>query len=133
MIVLPQAEIEKANISLKKQFPLHKVNLDGDESLLELAFINLFKNAIEAVEGHQNPTIELNLYKDGGSVIFQIADNGDGIEEGMLDQIFIPFFTTKAQGSGIGLSLCRQIIVAHRGRIDVHSELGKGTVFKIRF
>ena len=133
MIVLQKAEIEKANITLKKQFPLHKVNLDGDESLLEQALINLFKNAIEAVEGHQHPTIELNLYKDGGSVIFQIADNGDGIEEKMLDQIFIPFFTTKAQGSGIGLSLCRQIIVAHRGRIDVHSELGKGTVFKIRF
>lgn len=132
MIVLQKAEIEKNDITVLKQFPQHKVILKGDESLLEQAFINLFKNAIEALRGHKNPTIELRLHKNRSETIFQIADNGDGIEEVMLEQIFIPFFTTKEQGSGIGLSLCRQIILSHRGTIDVKSELGKGTVFIIK-
>ena len=132
LIVLHKAEIEENKIELIKRFPQHNVNIEGDASLLEQAFINLIKNSIEALEGHHNPVLEIRLYKDGNTVIVQIADTGDGIEESMLDQIFIPFFTTKKQGSGIGLSLCRQIIVANRGSIDVQSELGKGTVFTIR-
>ena len=62
----------------------------------------------------------------------QIADNGDGIEDTMIDQIFVPFFTTKKEGSGIGLSLGRQIILLHHGSINVSSQLGKGTVFTIK-
>ena len=132
LIVLHKADIQEKGIELIKKFPKHKVLTKGDESLLEQAFINLIKNSIEALDGHHKPILELRLHKDGSDVVLQIADTGDGIEESMLDQIFIPFFTTKKEGSGIGLSLCRQIILSHKGTIDVQSELGKGTVFVIR-
>jgi len=69
---------------------------------------------------------------DTSKIVVQIADNGDGIEETMLDQIFVPFFTTKKEGSGIGLSLGCQIILLHHGSINVSSQLGKGTVFTIK-
>lgn len=132
LIILHKAEIEEKSIQLIKNFPEHKVILNNDPGLLDQAFINLIKNAIEALEGHQNPTLNIQIYKEAENVIVQIADTGDGIEEGMMDQIFVPFFTTKQAGSGIGLSLCRQIIVACRGSIDVQSEFGKGTVFTIK-
>ena len=132
IITLHKAETEEKQIEVMAQFPQHKVILKGDESLLEQAFINLFKNAMEALEGRPDPKLEIQVYKDGGEVITQIADNGDGIDEEMIDQIFIPFFTTKKRGSGIGLSLCRQIILSHQGTILVKSQLGKGTVFTVR-
>lgn len=132
LMILHKAKIEEQEINLITHFPQHKVLLQGDASLLEQAFINLIKNAIEALDGHKDPVLEMRLHKEGTHVVVQIADNGDGIEEDMLDHIFIPFFTTRKSGSGIGLSLCRQIIIAHRGSIDVQSELGKGTVFTVK-
>jgi signal transduction histidine kinase len=62
-----------------------------------------------------------------------VADNGPGIPEEVLDKIFIPFFSTKKSGSGIGLSLCKQIVMLHRGTIQVQSIQGKGTVFSMQF
>jgi signal transduction histidine kinase len=132
LIVLHTAEIEEKSINVVKQFPSHKAIIKGDESMLEQAFINLIKNGLQALEGHQEPKLEINLRKDGSKIVIQIADNGDGIEETMLDQIFVPFFTTKTEGSGIGLSLGRQIILLHHGSINVSSQLGKGTVFTIK-
>ena len=132
LILLHKAKIESEEIQLITHFPQHKVLLQGDASLLEQAFINLIKNAIEALQGHKDPVLEIRLHKEGNHVVVQIADTGDGIDEDMLDQIFIPFFTTRKNGSGIGLSLCRQIIIGHRGSIDVQSELGKGTVFTVK-
>jgi len=69
---------------------------------------------------------------DRSKIVVQIADNGDGIEDIMLDQIFASFFTTKKEGSGIGLSLGRQIILLHLESINVNSQFGKGTVFTIK-
>ena len=129
LLILHKPELEEKEINLITQLPKHKVLLEGDGSLLEQAFINLIKNAIQALDGHKDPVLEIRMYKEGSMTIVQIADTGDGIEEDMLEQIFIPFFTTRKNGSGIGLSLCRQIIIAHQGSIDVQSELGKGTVF----
>ena len=132
LIVLHKAEIEEGRINVVKQFPSHNTMIKGDESMLEQAFINLIKNGLQALEGHQEPQLEINIRKEGAKVVVQIADNGDGIEESMLDQIFVPFFTTKKEGSGIGLSLCRQIILLHHGSINVSSQLGKGTVITIK-
>jgi len=132
LIVLHTAEINEKKISVVKRFPSYKTIIKGDESMLEQAFINLIKNSLQALDGHQDPRLEINLRKEGATIIIQIADNGDGIEETMLDQIFVPFFTTKEGGSGIGLSLGRQIILLHDGSINVNSQLGKGTVFTIK-
>ena len=132
LIVLHSAEIEEKKIQVIKRFPSHKVIVKGDESMLEQAFINLIKNGLQALEGHQDPRLEINLRKEESKIVIQIADNGDGIEETMLDQIFVPFFTTKKEGSGIGLSLGRQIILLHHGSINVSSQLGKGTIFTIK-
>ena len=130
--VLFEAELKKNDIALTKKYPKHKVVIQADPTLLEQAFINLLKNGIEALKSRENGNIEIQIFKDNRSTILQFADNGEGIEEGMIDQIFVPFFTTKKEGSGIGLSLCRQIILMHGGTITVHSELGKGSVFTVR-
>ena len=126
------AELTADNINLIKRFPKHKIQIMADPGLLEQTIINLFKNAMQAVKGREAPTIEVQIYRDNRNTILQIADNGNGIEKGMIDQIFIPFFTTKEEGSGIGLSLSRQIILMHGGTISVQSEVGKGSVFTIQ-
>jgi signal transduction histidine kinase len=90
------------------------------------------KNAIDAVKEVGNPAITITTQrtKEGKSII-SVADNGRGIEKELLEQIFIPFYTTKPDGSGIGLSLSRQIMRMHKGRISVQSAVGEGTVFTL--
>ena len=103
-------------------------------NLLEQVLINLAKNALHAVAGSENPTIHLHLNRNqDGRATIQVADNGKGIPEEQLDQIFVPFYTTKPEGSGIGLSLSRQIMRLHKGRIEVHSVVGEGTVVSLVF
>ncbi|MBK8967569.1 MAG: GHKL domain-containing protein [Lewinellaceae bacterium] len=95
--------------------------------------INLVKNAIEAVEGIERPALTLGVAKDSeGVVVIQVADNGAGVPEDLQEQIFMPFFTTKNEGTGIGLSLCRQIVQLHKGSLSVVSAAGAGAVFLIR-
>ena len=77
--------------------------------------------------------VELTAYLSRGKVVVEVFDNGPGIVEEALDQVFIPFFTTKQEGSGIGLSLCRQIMRLHSGSIAVRSEPEVRTVFALRF
>ena len=124
---------------MQKQIEL-KVDTEGlqeiraDLNMMEQVMINLLKNAIESFEKSPHPTILLSAYsdKDGRDVI-EIADNGAGIPEDKLDQVFVPFFTTRENGSGIGLSLCRQIIRLHRGDIRLESRQGSGTKVTLRF
>jgi signal transduction histidine kinase len=68
-----------------------------------------------------------------GRVTIKVADNGSGIKEELLDKIFIPFFSTKRTGSGIGLSLCKQVMMLHRGHIHVLSKENEGTIFTLQF
>jgi signal transduction histidine kinase len=108
--------------------------LEADPSLIEQVLINLIVNAIEAVKDQLEPRIILSAEQPlNKKVILKVADNGPGIPEEVLDKIFIPFFSTKKSGSGIGLSLCKQIIMLHRGTIQVQSIEGKGTVFSMQF
>ncbi len=102
--------------------------LFADKSLIDLVLINIFKNSIEA--GADN--IELNLYKAGNNLILKIKDNGKGIPPSTLQKAFLPFYTTKNGGSGIGLSLSRQIMYAHKGNIELYSD-DTGTFVKLIF
>ena len=108
--------------------------LKADLELIEQVLINLLLNAMDAVADKEEPLIRMNAQQTKqGRLAIQVYDNGNGIEKEMLRDIFIPFFTTKAKGSGIGLSLSRQIMRMHKGSLAVHSDLGQGTVFTLTF
>ncbi len=106
------------------------LGITADQALIEQVLINLCKNSVEAVNGVSRPKIKLKAGTDGlGNPVIKIIDNGKGITEEVAEKIFIPFFTTKQQGSGIGLSLSRQIIRLHKGTIGVTSTPGEETAF----
>lgn len=105
----------------------------ADENLLEQVLLNLIKNAIVAVEQIEEPKVELKASVDARqNVEIEVADNGPGITEQAIERIFIPFFTTKKQGSGIGLSVSREIMRVHGGTICVHSQPHVKTVFSLQ-
>lgn len=127
---LMEAPIHEKGIELEVILKEPHIQINADQSLIEQVLINLIVNAIEAVKDQPNPTISLSAKSlESGKVEIAIADNGMGIEKDVLEQIFVPFFTTKKNGSGIGLSLSKQILTLHKGSINVKSEIGKGTSF----
>ncbi|MFK7936960.1 MAG: PAS domain-containing sensor histidine kinase [Saprospiraceae bacterium] len=133
ILILFKPRLKRQQIELVKNFPNTAVYIQADEELLEQVLINLLKNAIEAVANSVDPAITLSISKQlEGLTEINIIDNGPGITPEVQEQIFIPFFTTKEEGTGIGLSLCRQIIQQHKGSLDVLSEVGKGAIFTIR-
>jgi two-component system nitrogen regulation sensor histidine kinase NtrY len=105
--------------------------MKADSNQIQQVLINLVKNASEAFSTQNSRLIRLNAYTADNLTMIEIQDNGDGIEPEALDNIFIPFYTTKKTGSGIGLSLSRQILQQHGGQLNVVSEVGKGTVFTL--
>ncbi|MDX2429474.1 MAG: HAMP domain-containing sensor histidine kinase, partial [Bacteroides sp.] len=107
--------------------------LEADRYMLEQVLINLVKNSLKAVQKSKNPEISISCSVDHDSrVSISVRDNGEGIHQDKLEQVFVPFFTTREDGSGIGLSLCKQIIQFHNGRIDMVSSPGKGTTVTFR-
>jgi signal transduction histidine kinase len=105
----------------------------ADVTLVEQVLINLLVNAIEAVKGANAPRIILYAELSNEKTIIKIIDNGVGIAEELLDKIFIPFFSTRKSGSGIGLTLCKQIMMLHNGNIQAVSKPGEGTSFILQF
>jgi signal transduction histidine kinase len=129
-----QANIEQNFIQLKVNVEPETLELTADPELIEQVLINLLLNAFQAVKGRKGAQIELNALLDGrGRIIIQVGDNGPGISKENQEKIFIPFFSTKEEGSGIGLSLSRQIIRLHHGSIGVYSEPDVQTIFTLRF
>jgi len=116
----------KKNIKITYN-PLHKSNVTAiDKEQIAQVIINLVKNSVEAIES-KNGKIEINAIKEEGHLIIEISDNGKGIALDVLPEIFIPFFTTKKEGSGIGLSISRQIIRNHDGELKISSKENIGT------
>ena len=102
--------------------------------MLEQVLINLVVNAIEAVKEKPHPRIILSAYlSTNRKTVIKLADNGSGMPAEIMEKIFIPFFSTKKSGSGIGLSLCKQIMMLHKGNIQVQSVDGEGTAFLLQF
>jgi nitrogen fixation/metabolism regulation signal transduction histidine kinase len=113
--------------------PAH-LTLHADGHLLEQVLINLVLNAAQAVTQVATPRISLLAWLDEQErVVMEVKDNGSGIPADVLDSIFIPFFTTRSNGSGIGLSLAKQIMQLHQGSIQVHSVEGVGSAFQLWF
>ncbi|MDH5468630.1 MAG: ATP-binding protein [Candidatus Aminicenantes bacterium] len=131
---LMQSHIAEKAVSFKTHIEPQGLELIADPELMEQVLINLLLNALQAVEGQKNAKIELSGSLDErGRIIIQVIDNGPGIPQENLEKIFIPFFSTKEGGSGIGLSLSRQIMRLHKGSISVHSEPNVNTVFTLLF
>ncbi len=131
---LMRTNIAKKAVEFKMDVDPESLELTADPELIEQVLINLMLNALQAVEGQKKPKIELNAFLDSnGKIIIRIIDNGPGIPKENLEKIFIPFFSTKEGGSGIGLSLSRQIMRLHKGSISVHSEPHERTVFNLIF
>jgi nitrogen fixation/metabolism regulation signal transduction histidine kinase len=129
---LMQPTFEQKNIELDIILRETDLSIQADASLLEQVLINLIVNAIEAVKDQPEPKIALSAEHGANKkVLIKVADNGPGIPDEVLEKIFIPFFSTKKSGSGIGLSLCKQIVMLHKGTLQVQSIEGKGTVFII--
>jgi signal transduction histidine kinase len=104
-----------------------------DASLIEQVIINLVRNSVHALEHRSNKKIEIKAYQEESTNVIEVHDNGKGIPEKELKDIFIPFFSTKKDGSGIGLSLSKQIMSLHNGRIRVSSKVDEGTSFYLVF
>jgi two-component system nitrogen regulation sensor histidine kinase NtrY len=129
-LYLPEIEGKSINFSISYFGKPKKIR--GDPDLLEQVLINLIRNAVEAVEGLKYPGIDLIIEElPGYQVKIKVKDNGKGINKETLDKIFVPFFTTKPGGTGIGLSLSRQIIMMHRGTIEVTSNEGEGCTVEV--
>lgn len=133
VIELFKPEFDKLNIKYESTIKPENLEVLADFKLLEQVLINLIKNALESSNSNGNKQIQLKAFSKEESNFIQISDNGGGISKEQMDQIFIPFYTTKTNGSGIGLSLSRQIMRLHGGDISIQSEESTGTIVTLKF
>jgi len=131
--VLMEPTFEQKNIEMEIILKDPDMTLDADVSLIEQVLINLVVNAVDAIKDSAEPTITLSGTTYNGRPLIKVADNGTGMSPEVMDNIFIPFFSTKKTGSGIGLSLCKQIMLLHKGNIQVQSIEGEGSAFLMQF
>jgi nitrogen fixation/metabolism regulation signal transduction histidine kinase len=131
--LLMKQPIEEANIALKILIIPKNLTINADSKLIEQVLINLINNSMYALNGIQSPTITISCIIEGNKTILLVSDNGKGIEDEIINQIFIPFYTTKKSGSGIGLSLSKNILKKHGGNLIVNSTPGKTTTFSLIF
>lgn len=109
-----------------------QLKIQADDAQLKQVLINLIKNALDVLEKAREPRLNIHVKRILDHVSIEISDNGTGIPPEILEKIFVPFYSTKTEGSGIGLSLSRQIIRNHGGQISVESEEGKGSTFRVQ-
>lgn len=129
---LMSAETSKNKIEINVTVPEH-LSIAMDRKLIEQVLINLVTNAKHALEDSENGSIQISATSDQHNKIIAVKDNGTGIDAAKMEQIFIPFFSTKEQGSGIGLSLSKQIMKKHKGDLSVKSAMGEGATFYLTF
>ncbi|MCB2219750.1 MAG: ATP-binding protein [Bacteroidetes bacterium] len=131
---LLKPKIDNFNITCNCKVYPDELMLTADPDLLDQVLINLVLNAIDAVKNNDQSEISLIAYNNQNNrTLIEVADNGTGIKPDIVDKIFMPFFTSKKEGSGIGLSLSRQIMSLHKGSISVKSKPDEGTVFTLTF
>ena len=128
------AETSNRHIKLSVRVDPESLAVTADKQLIEQVLINLVMNSIQALDDQKNKQIVMASFMDyAGRIWIQVSDNGSGISEEIRDKIFVPFFTTREKGSGIGLSLSRQIMRMHNGMISYKSTPGEETVFSLVF
>lgn len=130
---LMKQDVRTLKIDFKYDVSSEYLTIQADPEMIEQVLINLVKNAMEAASEVPNSTVSLTGSYDETSAMIEVEDNGPGIIREALEHIFVPFYTTKKGGSGIGLSLSRQIMQLHNGTIEAESEPEVRTVFRLRF
>lgn len=155
MTHLPQPQIEQTDVAQlfartkqlfeqELQKPCHNnvrmtfkygsgMTVNADGQMLNQVLINLIKNALQATLGTQHPLIEITATTPNGKPCITVSDNGTGIPDSIINDIFHPFYTTSPEGTGVGLCISRQIMRLHGGDLTVNSKLGKGSIFTITF
>lgn len=131
--VLMQPFASGKNIQLKIEQTSSKITIKLDLKLIEQALINLVTNSIHAVEGTDHPVIEINYRLEQNRLFLDVSDNGKGVDPELIDKIFVPFFTTRKNGSGIGLTITRNIMKMHQGSLEVNSIPFERTIFSLVF
>ena len=125
---------DKKGIKLQVNIEPSELEVTVDKDMLEQVFLNLLQNAEHAVENCISPKVSLNAFLNKrGHVVIEVSDNGKGIPDEVGNKIFVPFYTTKQQGSGVGLALTRQIMLAHGGAIKYAAKEMGGTIFRMTF
>ncbi len=131
---LLKPKIDQQGITCETRVFPPDMMITADPDLVDQVVINLILNAMDAVKEAEDPKISiLASLNSNNRVVIDFKDNGSGIKPDIMDKIFMPFFTSKKHGSGIGLSLSRQIMHLHKGSITVKSKLGEGTIFTLTF
>ncbi len=131
-LMSPSLQAKKIKVEYRAE--PHDLEVLIDTYLIEQVLINLILNAVDACEGKDEGRIIISADRHvNGNVVVQVTDNGKGIPDEVIDNVFVPFFSTKKKGSGIGLSLCKQIMLLHEGRIQIRSAEGEGTTTSLIF
>jgi len=131
--LIMKEELQKNQVRLETMIAPPSLVLHADERFISQVLINLISNALQALENCPLKKVRLAAFQMEDQVRISVTDNGKGIPPGLLDSVFVPFFTTREKGSGIGLSLSREIMKLHGGGIRVHSDPGKETTFTLLF
>lgn len=131
---LASAEWQDERVSLTSDVKPSGLYVYADRDLLEPVLINLLRNAWQATQGEDKPEIRiLGRMNRRGNTVIEISDNGAGVPDEIAHKIFVPFFTTREGGSGVGLALARQVMIAHGGFIRLGRNDGTGAVFALTF
>jgi len=133
VIKLMKSELKNHDVEVQLESFYKNLTIRLDSHLIEQVLINLIRNSIEALENVADACIRISVHESQSRVSILLEDNGCGIETKYLDEVFVPFFSTKEDGSGIGLSLSRQIMNKHGGNISIRSKAGEGTVVSLHF
>lgn len=131
--MLMKEEFQRSNVVFESRIAPLSLVLHADERLVGQILINLLRNALQALDQVQDKHLRLSAFQMDEQVRISVTDNGKGIPPELLDSVFVPFYTTRSEGSGIGLSLSREIMKLHGGGIRVHSEPGRETTFTLLF
>lgn len=130
VLMLASAELETRNITVVSELPSYPVNVRIDADLLKQALLNVVLNGAQAMGS--GGELSVRLTEDARTAILKVEDHGEGIPHEIRDRIFDLYFTTKREGSGIGLAMTYRIVQLHHGQLDVESKLGKGSTFTLR-
>lgn len=132
--ILYQSKFKELGVRFETKIIPANLCLEADMELIEQVIINLIKNSLEAMKETLNPKLSLVASENVSAQIqISVSDNGEGITKEVMERIFLPFYSTKANNSGIGLSLSQQIMMLHNGRLDVIAELKNGATFTMVF
>ncbi len=126
-------ELDQKKIGISVEIKNRDSGIRADRGLVDQILINLVNNSMDALKGRKHPEIVLGCRSSSNGVVLSVSDNGDGIDAKILEDVFIPFFSTKSFGSGIGLSLVRQIMRLHGGDVRISSGRGEGTIVHLTF